>query len=59
VPADEHLTRAARLGRTVIDAFPMAGASVAFRHLAGRFAYADVPTGGWRGMPLPAATLGA
>ncbi len=38
VPADEHLTRAARLGRSVIDAFPMAGASVAFRHLAGRFA---------------------
>lgn len=59
VPADEHLTRAARLGRTVIDAFPMAGASVAFRHLAGRFAYTDVPTAGWRGSPLPVATLGA
>ena len=37
VPADEHLGKAARLGRSVIDAFPMAGASVAFRRLAGRF----------------------
>lgn len=38
VPPDEHLDRAARLGRPVVDAFPLAGASVAFRHLAGRFA---------------------
>ena len=38
VPADEYLQRAARLGRTVVDAFPLAGASVAFRQLAGRFA---------------------
>ena len=38
VPADEYLHRAARLGRSVVDAFPMAGASVAFRQLAGRFA---------------------
>jgi flagellar biosynthesis protein FlhG len=41
VPADEHLTRAASLGRTVIDAFPMAGASMAFRQLAGRLAVSD------------------
>lgn len=41
VPADEHLKRAARLGRSVIDAFPMAGASVAFRRLAGRFARSE------------------
>jgi flagellar biosynthesis protein FlhG len=38
VPADEYLYRAARLGRAVVDAFPLAGASVAFRRLAGRFA---------------------
>lgn len=38
VPTDEQVTRAARLGRAVIDAFPMAGASVAFRRLAERFA---------------------
>lgn len=37
VPADEYLHRAARLGRPVVDAFPLAGASVAFRRLAGRF----------------------
>jgi flagellar biosynthesis protein FlhG len=37
VPQDEQTTRAARLGRAVIDAFPMAGASVAFRRLAERF----------------------
>lgn len=41
VPADEHLTRAARLGRAVVDAFPLAGASVAFRRLAEKFALAE------------------
>jgi flagellar biosynthesis protein FlhG len=48
VPADEYLQRAARLGRAVVDAFPLAGASVAFRALAGRFALAGMPlrTGG-------------
>ena len=43
VPADEYLHRAARLGRAVVDAFPLAGASVAFRQLAGRFALAGMP----------------
>ena len=41
VPADEHVTRATRLGRSVTDAFPLALASVAFRRLAGRFGLAD------------------
>jgi flagellar biosynthesis protein FlhG len=36
VPADEHLRRANRLGRSVVEAFPLAGASIAFRRLAGR-----------------------
>lgn len=36
IPADDHLSRAARLGRSVIDAFPMAMASVAFRRIAGQ-----------------------
>jgi flagellar biosynthesis protein FlhG len=45
VPADEYLQRAARLGRAVVDAFPLAGASVAFRRLAGRFGSAAVPQG--------------
>ncbi|WP_317204390.1 antiactivator of flagellar biosynthesis FleN protein [Janthinobacterium sp.] len=44
VPADEYLQRAARLGRAVVDAFPLAGASVAFRQLAGRFARAAGPS---------------
>ena len=43
VPADEYLHRAARLGRAVVDAFPLAGASVAFRRLAGRFARSGMP----------------
>jgi flagellar biosynthesis protein FlhG len=38
VPSDEYLHRAARLGRAVVDAFPLAGAAVAYRRLAGRFA---------------------
>lgn len=44
VPADEYLHRAARLGRAVIDAFPLAGASVAFRQLAGRFTRPGLPS---------------
>ncbi|MBA5605509.1 antiactivator of flagellar biosynthesis FleN protein [Duganella sp. FT3S] len=44
VPADEYLQRAARLGRAVVDAFPLAGASVAFRQLARRFALAGSPS---------------
>jgi flagellar biosynthesis protein FlhG len=49
VPADEYLQRAARLGRAVVDAFPLAGASVAFRQLAGRFALAGMAQPGWQG----------
>jgi flagellar biosynthesis protein FlhG len=45
VPADEHVKRAARLGRSVVDAFPLAGASVAFRRLAGRVAGSEVMGG--------------
>ena len=49
VPADEYLHRAARLGRAVVDAFPLAGASVAFRQLAGRFALPALPQFGRQG----------
>lgn len=49
VPADEHLNRAARLGRSVVDAFPLAGSSVAFRRLAGRFALPPAAMPGLRG----------
>jgi len=41
VPQDDYMTRAARLGRSVIDAFPLAGASVAFRRMAERFICSD------------------
>jgi flagellar biosynthesis protein FlhG len=45
VPEDEHVKRAARLGRSVVDAFPLAGASVAFRRLAGRVAAPEMMVG--------------
>jgi flagellar biosynthesis protein FlhG len=48
VPADEYLHKAARLGRAVVDAFPLAGASVAFRRLAGRLAMTAAPVAGLR-----------
>lgn len=38
VPADESLLRAARLGHAAVDAFPLAGASLALRQLAQRLA---------------------
>lgn len=36
IPVDEHVSRAIKLGRSVIDAFPSALASLAFRKLARR-----------------------
>lgn len=45
VPLDEHIKRASGLGRSVIDAFPLAGASLAFRRLAGRLALSELPLG--------------
>ena len=46
VPADDHLKRAMRLDRAVVEAFPLAGASVAFRQLAGRFVLSDMAAAG-------------
>lgn len=43
IPTDEHVVRAASLGRTVFDAFPMASASVALRRLTGQFAAPSLP----------------
>lgn len=34
VPLDEHLNRAEKLGRSVIDAFPLSDASIAFKSIA-------------------------
>jgi flagellar biosynthesis protein FlhG len=39
IPNDEHLNRAAKLGRSVIDAFPLATASTAFKQIAQRLNY--------------------
>lgn len=39
IPSDEHLNRAAKLGRSVIDAFPLATASTAFKQIAQRLDY--------------------
>jgi flagellar biosynthesis protein FlhG len=36
IPPDVHLGRAAKLGRSVIDAFPLASASAAFKQIAQR-----------------------
>jgi flagellar biosynthesis protein FlhG len=59
VPADEHLTRASRLGRAVVDAFPLAGASVAFRRLAGRFAPTEATAGEFHGISAGGVNFGA
>lgn len=37
VPKDEHIAKAASLGRSVVDAFPMSLSSFAFRRIAGTF----------------------
>ena len=37
IPDDEHLIRATKLGRTVIDAFPTAKVSAALSHIAKKF----------------------
>lgn len=58
VPQDEHLARATRQGRTVIDAYPGAGASQAFRDLAGRFCHRGMPATGRRMAPPGNALFG-
>jgi flagellar biosynthesis protein FlhG len=58
VPADEHLTRAARLGRAVVEAFPLAGASVAFRRLAEKFALSGDAGGEPKGLAPQHAEFG-
>lgn len=58
VPADEHLKKAAYLGRSVVEAFPLAVASVAFRRLAGRCSLAEIPAPGQRGVSSAGASLG-
>lgn len=58
VPADEHLKKAANLGRSVVEAFPLALASVAFRRLAGRCSLSEIPAAGLRSMSTARASMG-
>jgi len=39
IPSDEHLSRASKLGRAVIDAFPLTNAAKSFKALAQRLNY--------------------
>jgi flagellar biosynthesis protein FlhG len=54
IPCDEHLAQAAGQGRTVVDAYPLARASLAFKHIAGQFL---MPPGAYR-MPSGGIPMG-
>lgn len=51
VPQDDHMKKAAQLGRAVIDAFPLAGASLAFARLAEQFSLNARSTFGLQKIP--------
>ncbi len=57
IPADEHIRRASGQGRTVLEAFPLTGASLAFKRLAGQFSLSNL-TKGTYGMATDGASLG-
>ena len=61
VPADEHLRRAGRLEKPVVEAFPLAAASVAFRQIAGWLAQQNMFSArhdGWQGRSPELAAAG-
>ncbi|GGC92272.1 flagellar biosynthesis protein FlhG [Undibacterium terreum] len=58
VPEDEHMKKAAHLGRSVIDAFPLAGASLAFYRLAEQIALTARSTLSLQGLPEIGVRLG-
>jgi flagellar biosynthesis protein FlhG len=58
VPPDDHLKKAASLGRSVIEAFPLAMSSVAFRRLAGRCTVGELSVSGIRGAHAASGALG-
>jgi flagellar biosynthesis protein FlhG len=51
IPEDDCMKKAARLGRSVIDVFPAAGASLAFERLAKQFAVTARSTFGFQTVP--------
>ncbi|MFZ1180360.1 MAG: antiactivator of flagellar biosynthesis FleN protein [Herbaspirillum sp.] len=58
IPADEHIRRASGQGRTVLEAFPLTGAAIAFKRLARQFSLLHL-TKGTYGMATDSASLGA
>ncbi|MBI3285006.1 MAG: antiactivator of flagellar biosynthesis FleN protein [Burkholderiales bacterium] len=58
VPEDEHVRKAAHLGRSVIDAFPRANATLAFSRLAEQLATAARSTLRLKGVPELGVGLG-
>ena len=57
IPADEHIRRASGQGRTVLEAFPLTGATIAFKRLASQFSLSNL-TKGTYGMATDGASLG-
>jgi len=57
IPADEHIRRASGQGRTVLEAFPLTGATLAFKRLASQFSLSRL-TRGTYGMAIDGASLG-
>jgi len=53
----EHIRRASGQGRTVLEAFPLAGATLAFKRLADQFSLSNL-TKGTYGMATDGASLG-
>lgn len=57
IPADEHIRRASGQGRTVLEAFPLAGATLAFKRIANQFSLGNF-TKTTCGMATDGASLG-
>ncbi len=58
VPEDDHVGKAASLGRSVIDAFPKARASVAFSRLAAQLVHSACSVMSFEGVPELGVGLG-
>lgn len=58
IPADEHIRRASGQGRTVLEAFPLTGAAMAFKRLARQFSLLHLSKGAYS-MATDSVSLGA
>jgi flagellar biosynthesis protein FlhG len=52
IPNDDHLNKATQLGRSVIEAFPLASASTAFRKMAQKFNYQQTSVNNFKQVAL-------